>query len=245
MAALVKDASPDLKVVLDDSGAGTIDHVSFDYRSVAILRPWFKSSALTSRIWRSDDPELNLSDGGDPPKGSCPAYATAVIFIRNLQVTQRAADAAPPTLTDLRFTIAANRLTRRDLTIRPQIMFRPRASGPAVQDGPVALGAQIAFRRLNQQTLSTAPIIRRHGAISFRQMVGRVNPAVFAQRFNVPIQVVIAAPGGPAPTPAPEPTPTPVPPPPPPPPADDISVLAFVCKRLPKTPDALPTLQWN
>ena len=56
--------------------------------------------ALTSRIWRSSDPDLILSDGVAPPTGCCPAYVSAVVFIRNLKVTPRAAvavDPRPPT----------------------------------------------------------------------------------------------------------------------------------------------------
>jgi hypothetical protein len=41
------------------------------------------------------------------------------------------------------------------------------------------------------------------------------------------------APEPPAPQPAPQPSTT-----------SDITVLAFICKRLPKTPDPLPDIQW-
>jgi len=44
-------------------------------------------------------------------------------------------------------------------------------------------------------------------------------------------------PGGPVATPAGENPPDPAP-------QDEISILAFICKRLPKTPDANPDLQW-
>ncbi|QXQ07184.1 hypothetical protein KX816_03815 [Sphingosinicellaceae bacterium] len=248
MANLVANAPAELKVVLDGS-TSTVEHVSFDYRSVAILRPWFNSSALTSRIWRSDDPQLNLSDGGDPPGGACPAYATAVVFIRNLEVTQRAADPAPAGPVDLRFTLAANRLTRRNLQFTPRIMLE-RAPSTAAPAPPIAINAQIAFRRLDRQSLAVAPESVARSAIApmrFRPSISmQFNPglinAVLANRLHVPIQVGPADPPQPQPTQTPTPTPAP---PPPPPPRDDISILAFICKRLPKTPDAMPTLHWG
>ena len=42
MAALIAEAPPELKVVLDSDGS-TVDHVSFEYRSVAVVRPWFRA----------------------------------------------------------------------------------------------------------------------------------------------------------------------------------------------------------
>lgn len=66
--------------------------LSFEVCEVPIVRPWFKSSFLNSRCWRfavggvynSDI----LSDGNIPPseKSLLPAYATSMIFIRNLKL---------------------------------------------------------------------------------------------------------------------------------------------------------------
>jgi hypothetical protein len=65
--------------------------MSFDICQVAIVRPWFKTSFLNSKTWRFDpgNPDVKnnlLSDGGSPPKGLMPAYATSVIFIKNLML---------------------------------------------------------------------------------------------------------------------------------------------------------------
>jgi hypothetical protein len=69
------------------------DHcsMSFEIAQVGIVRPWFRTSFLNSKTWRFDpgNPDVKnnlLSDGGAPPKGLMPAYATSVIFIRNLSL---------------------------------------------------------------------------------------------------------------------------------------------------------------
>ena len=113
MAKLIADAPAQLKGVLNDAPTTDITQVSFEYRSVALVRPWFQSTVLTSGIWRSNDPALILSDGGDPPTGACPGYVAAVVFVRNLQVTSGTAAAAQQAPGTLRFTLPSNRLLLR------------------------------------------------------------------------------------------------------------------------------------
>lgn len=67
------------------------DHcsMSFSIAQIPIVRPWFRSSFLTSPIWRFAVGDIlvkgwQLSDGSKPPKGVMPAYPTSAIFIRDL-----------------------------------------------------------------------------------------------------------------------------------------------------------------
>ena len=65
--------------------------LSFEIGQAIISRPWFKPSFINSKSWRFDqnNPEVRgevLSDGAVPPKGLMPAYPTAIIFIRNLNL---------------------------------------------------------------------------------------------------------------------------------------------------------------
>lgn len=62
--------------------------LSFEFCQVRIVRPWFKTSFLTSKYWRFD-PAISeagqcLCDGGNPPSGMMPAYPTSMLIIRNL-----------------------------------------------------------------------------------------------------------------------------------------------------------------
>jgi hypothetical protein len=65
-------------------------YMSFWMTQVPIVRPWFKTSFLTSKLWRFDptDPEAKgemVNDGGKPPQGKIPAYPTSMLVIRDLQ----------------------------------------------------------------------------------------------------------------------------------------------------------------
>jgi hypothetical protein len=263
MAKLVNEAPAALKVVLDAAAGNNIDHVSFDYRSVAVVRPWFDSAALTSRIWRSSDPDLALSNGADPASGTCPGYVTAIVFIRNLQVTSRSDPSAPSGLRvteQLRFTIPADRLVQRDLNVRatPPKVAQPTPTPPAA--------AQRAFANLEKKSVTAAPTLAakpvvqrfafeataatRAAATLNVRMAEAVTPRrpVVLGPAPVPFRVKpapppVSAPAAPAPAPQ-QPAPS-APAAPAPPQSNDVVVLAFICKRLPKSPDPLPDLRWT
>ena len=262
MAKLVAEAPEQLKAVLGGQTQSAIDRVSFEYRSVALVRPWFQAMALTSRIWRSSDPELVLSDGGSPATGSCPAYVSALVFIRNISITQRVAVPLDDASTaDLRFTIQPSMLTNRRLKKSREFIPDIALEETAV---PVNLKNARAFKRLDQQSLKAIPITDvstpavRFFATSHLNRVSiaheiateaptrlarsgaglRILNRIRRRRFrDAAIQdtggVVIAEPiddDVSTPPAAPEP--------------NAISVLAFICKRLPKTPDARNDLNW-
>jgi len=69
------------------------DHcsMSFEIAQIPIIRPWFKSSYLSSKTWRfnPNNPDFKndvLCDAGSPPNGLMPDYPTSIIFIRNLSL---------------------------------------------------------------------------------------------------------------------------------------------------------------
>lgn len=51
MAALVEWAPPERRVLRNGRGV-EVERVTFDQRSVAVVRPWFQPEALTSSLWR-------------------------------------------------------------------------------------------------------------------------------------------------------------------------------------------------
>lgn len=74
---------------------GTFDsshvNMSFEIAQIPIARPWFRTAFLTSHYWRFDQNNVvvkgdKLSDGGSPPSGKLPAYATTAIFVRKLSL---------------------------------------------------------------------------------------------------------------------------------------------------------------
>ncbi|KAF5030373.1 hypothetical protein DSECCO2_638790 [anaerobic digester metagenome] len=67
-------------------------HMSFDLAQVKILRPWFGTELFSCRGWKLDPQtwtfgSTQLSDGGNPPKGSFIAYSTNALFAKNLKIS--------------------------------------------------------------------------------------------------------------------------------------------------------------
>jgi hypothetical protein len=65
--------------------------MSFKITQVPIVRPWFKTAFLVSKLWRFDqnNPEAKddvVSNGGKPPQGLIPAYPTSLICIKDLSL---------------------------------------------------------------------------------------------------------------------------------------------------------------
>ncbi len=63
--------------------------MGFSICQVPIVRPWFRTSFMMSKLWRFDqtNPEAKsqmVSDGGKPAKGLIPAYPTSMIVIKDL-----------------------------------------------------------------------------------------------------------------------------------------------------------------
>jgi hypothetical protein len=243
--SLVAEAPEQFKAVLGSSGRGAVEKVSFEYRSVALVRSWFRPEALTSRIWRSADPNLQLSDGSEPPAGVCPAYATACVFVRNVTITEAGVSQPPAPDVGL-FTLNAHLLTTRavvaDQSLIARVVRRRDGVEAALAPQPLSMRAFSAIDR-NSVVALARPATRwaaitesaeeeREVALAERFLHKKrrfVDLGAFHQRFDTPV----ASP--------------PAPPPPPPPTAelrDEISVLAFICKRLPATPDPAPELHW-
>lgn len=258
MAALVAGAPPELRVLQDGRGA-EVERVAFDYRSVAVVRPWFQPEALTSGLWRAPAGAslAALSDGADPPQGRCPAYVSALIFVRRLRVTTRAG--APPEASGgAIFTLPAERLTSRQLRLHAQATPGLRVTAAPVP--PEEVRARAA-RRLRERTFEAmrpeagiAGMLRPEAAPGMTRAEPAFQARALALAARAPVaraalmrrhralDVVALSPGLISVLPvAPGPTPDL---PPPPPEDDDVSVLAFVCKRLPRSPDPLPGLRW-
>ncbi len=87
--AAASQAAPELSAALaEGASAGEITSVSFEYLPVDVTRPWFDPSMLTSRAWRFREGSPALSDGSEPPVGSCPAYVSRVVLARRISLTR-------------------------------------------------------------------------------------------------------------------------------------------------------------
>jgi hypothetical protein len=230
-------ASSELQGIFGDTGASGIASLSFDFRSAAVVRPWFNSAMFDARFWKFADGSPDLSDGGTPPRGAWPGFVSAVVFVRNIRVTM---PAAPP----------------QPLTVLPAIAVRPqalkmmqaqrvattaappaRATAPVVVRAAPAMVARPTFAVAAAALRPAAPVPVRPAPAPAVNPVVRLNAAML---YRAPLT---AAP--PASAPAPVPTPPPPPPQPQPLPDDTISILAFICRPLRKVPDPDPALNWG
>lgn len=239
MQTLVDGAPEALKVVLGSEIGGRIQRVSFEYRSVALVRPWFRPEALTSRIWRSTDPDLALSDGAEPPNGTCPSYPAACVFVRNVVVTEKG-KTEPKPFQDLKFTLDPKWFGQKELTADPLVLkrFQLRRENAVVPAPPPTPKSLRLFRTLMTDSFTVAvPSPARSVAIRAMKRRTALQAEPFAQNTGVLVKhkdfIVL-----------PLPQPSPAPKPAPPPQRDELSILAFICKRLPRTPDPAPGLKW-
>lgn len=237
-------ASSDLQAIFGQTGMSTITSLSFEFRSAAVVRPWFNSAIFDARFWKFADGSPDLSGGEAPPRGAWPALVTAVVFARNIRVTIAAALPQPLQMLP---AIAVDRLAlpmlqaQRAATIamppvlaatpvavaRPAMAARPFAAATAAPVSTVALAAM-------------RPAMASGAFTAVRPIAAPVNAALrlnAAMIYRGPLPV-----SPPAPTPAPRPL---EPPPQPQPPDNTISILAFICRPLGKAPNPDPALDWS
>ena len=241
ISELAGQAPEELKEILAPPGASsTVEALSFEYRSVVVTRPWFRSAVFGARFWQLPDGSelVPLSDGGDPPQGVWPAYVVALVFVRNITLTTKTSAQTEPTgplqafpaLIDSGFVPRSSMMMRPLATTAPPSV--PAETRPTIQPR-VMRSPMFAMRsmRAAEPAMNPTP-----APVAARPMLYRLNTSAF--RALPMTNVILTAP----------------PPPPPPPPApniitqqgtrDDISILAFICKRFPKSPNPDPSLTW-
>jgi hypothetical protein len=237
---LATQAPPELTHILDTTTNSTIDSLSFEFCSVALTRYWLHTEVFTSRFWKLSDTSAQLSDGSMVPQGRWPAYITAVIFVRNIAVISRAPGGG---------------LQTQSLSAFPHIMLRPAtmASVPAANRSlarppmnaarpvPMMVPAEPQFARAPSTPVTSAihpEMMLRLNAVAFTMRPAPAEPSMPAtiRVTAVPPSPALQVPTTSGTTPVADPTsPT----------RAKVSILAFVCKRLPKCPNPDPNLQWG
>ncbi|MGI8993336.1 MAG: LysM peptidoglycan-binding domain-containing protein [Nocardioidaceae bacterium] len=233
IAALVAQAPPELEEIFGTSStASDIESISFEYRSVGLVRPWLRPAMLTSRFWRLGAGGGELSDGAAAPTGRCTSFVSGLVFARNI-VVKRAAQ--PPAR-------MGGAMLRDFMAFQPELMARlpaatlARASVGAASLAPIA-SVVIRDHRGSEATSSSrtpggvvvrdhrtaGPVVRDH-----RTPFGGIGTVLQGQVF----------------TEATPPVSEPPPPVEPEPPSTDVTILALICRRTPRCPDPDPSLDW-
>lgn len=240
---LTAQASKELQNIFGDTGASGISSISFEFCSAAVVRTWFNSAVFDARFWKFSDGEPDLSDGAAPAEGAWSAYVNAVVFARHIRVTTVSAPHAPPAPISTFPAVALRPEVMHMLAAKqpapavhpPVMMMMARPMAAPAATGVLAAGSQRA-NLANSAPLPPPRPVTVNPALRLNAAVYRIPPAA-----NGP---VLAQPA-PAPAPAPTPMPTPAPAPTPPHPEDDqVSILAFICRSLPKVPNPDPALHW-
>ncbi len=221
MKELAKSAPAELVRIFGSSVPdGSIESVSFEYRSVSLLRPWFKSDLFKSRFWRLWNGAEPLSNGS-LSDGRCPAYVTALVFARNVKIQTRPQAGQPartnPPVPAKLFNPSILRVAR----LQP-----PRVATPVAR---VTATRTVAARTSTPQVSRvTSASLKNMSFVAVRKPTVRpVLSPVAAMRVATP-----------AARPRTETRPTESNP--------EVMVLAFICKLLPKScPDPDPALTWE
>ena len=226
-----------------DSAASSVASLTFEFSSAVILRPWFVSEAFRVRFWRFADGSKILSDGGTPPKGTCPAYVTAIVFARRVAVEEKRAEPAPGAkpFDGFRFTVAVKdqeRLTR----IPPKVLIatQPRTVNATSPTMNVRVAEAVSprtanIRVANPQLMRAADMnVAMARPVTAQEVSARPLRNLSTVAVTRLPQQPVAGTGTTAPSPSPQATT----------PDDEIYILAFICKTLPKSPDPDLTLQW-
>jgi hypothetical protein len=194
--------------------------LAFEFSAVTLVRPWFSPEVFESRFWKFEDDADLLSDGDCATLGLCPAYATGIVFARNLEIAGQRR--GRPELAFDVGTLARARAFEKDETVRPPAADRGDSSLPPPSSFQVnserrrtAAAAGLALGPPRPAPTFASPAASRpSGAV----------PALARHSFERTPSAHHAERGGAS--------------------DDTIHVLAFVCKRLPRCPDPDPALAW-
>ena len=243
ISALITQASPELTAGLGQgSGTSDLESISFEFRSVGLLRPWFRPAMFEATFWRLGPQGGELSDGQTPPAGRCPSYAAGLVFARNIMIKRHA---QPPAQLDGAhwrelMMLRADQISPIE-TAGPGVVIRDHrtaAGEPPPAASRATTDAFAATRRTVAASLFAADaVLRDHrtaagegGVIRDHRLGGVLEGQVFtAAPPAAPPEVVIP------PVVAPEPEE---------PPSTDITILAYICHRMPRCPNPGPGLHW-
>jgi hypothetical protein len=222
------------------SETSAIDSLSFEFCSVILGRAWFQAMAFEERFWRFADPSIQLSDGNNPPKGEWPAYITGLVLARNIVETSHVNTGSvqhqpikffpaillranpAPIVRPFRSVILTRPISASEshLEVKPAFALSARGVAsppPAALRVPVAAAPNsVVLRNVSFVSLPPAPLQIKTASTN-QTATGSTSSSA----------------GNPAPGPQPSAG------------AGQISILAFICKRLPKCPNPDPTFNWG
>jgi hypothetical protein len=254
IAGLINEASPELKSYFGtDSANLDIESMTLEYNNVIVMRPWFKAEFFHSHYWKLPDDRV-VSDGTVPNSGTLPAYITSMVVARNVEIRRRKAAAKTPLILPMisKIPIQKLKLSAKPI-VAPTPIRRPSTvtatvRAPQARDSHARVVAAVrtvsrsSFPRIRVSAQPAAARVRDHrsetgntnriyanvkfAGTTIRTLRSRQVVSVPIQRADVRLpprnsQMVTEKVS-----------------------FDGVSVLALICKRLPKSPNPDGALKW-
>jgi len=238
---LVAEAPPDLKTLMGgDKINDKIESISLEYNNVVIMRPWFHPEFFSARHWKLSTDNL-VSNGGIPRSGRIPAYVTSMLAVRNITVLKQQSAGMKTNKLAIFAHVPVHKLKVAKPTIRMGTRLRVM---PATLPKPVRMSATLRPRinpALHRKLTSASPTARLTPTAA---SAVRLKPKFVTARFKgttvtslKPMRSHLAMNAlfwkKDKPTLVTETYNL-----------EGISILALVCKRVPKCPDPDPNLRW-
>jgi hypothetical protein len=250
---LIREAPQEIRTIFGgDQGDVDIEAISLEYNNIVILRPWFKPEFFKSRYWKLPDARV-ISNGQVPSDGILPAFITSIIVARNVRITRRIEMAQQPVILPIlsimpiqNIMLSALPVKKQEIVAQPHVaiaerrmVFRDKLMAPAAST-PIK---RASFARINfasNDALSSAKVIKieenqtlktrmfyntaKYKGTTIEALRGLTiytkpedDPRLQPQNSQLVTETINL---------------------------DGVSVLALVCKRLPKSPDPDMSLQW-
>jgi hypothetical protein len=246
MKSLLDGAPPSIKRKVGGNSGG-IESLSVEYAKLVVMRPWFNQSVFDSRYWKLPPGDPAVSDGQLPRKGRIPAFITNMIVARKITIERlptvkagRGGTVSDAKAAMKRFSLlrSAMKHVKQDwrVTVAGQVkatkttVARKRRPVSVAHRAPVARRATVRDHRKARRATPIAAKIGR--AIVRAKMIGTT---VRRPHLAVPARKPVVVPKPPRPKTQRIVEEVKL---------DGVAVLAYVCRRLPKSPNPNDGFDW-
>lgn len=219
-----------------------IESLSIEYSYVNITRPWLATDVFNARFWKFRENGKLLSDGKTPPGGICPAYVSALIFARKLEIklkpNSNKNDAAAERLQNdkyLSLGFIPFAVREGQLITNPYMPPNVSPRQSPIREQANVTGLQTSLNSLQQSAITRIPLKPELGVqigtvkpgtgfqtLPLRYGLPPLGPTLPRMSFSFGMDPNASASND-----------------------NDLYVMAFVCKQLPRCPDPDPALQWS
>ena len=226
---LLKQAPADWLERLGISPSTDKRGLDFEFSSAGITRSWFDPNLFKARFWRLPEGR-QISDGGNPATGECPAYVAGVVFARHVRVRT----VGSPAVAQEKFSGFAFEGAEHGMKLNTRPVVKTvtdlRQNEAITKQAMAKLSEQLAAADKKTSTIKAVLAKNKPSATISPQSLVLRSTAI----RELPATAPAPAPAAPAPVAAPAAAP----------PDATIYILAFICKPVGLCPAPDATLSW-